>query len=100
MVRVPVGLAYDEWLPEGMLTMNIPEVGTLEYCQAKLNEWEQQAEDAAKERADLLARLQKAERQLKEAVELLSTVKLYEFRGYKLWLDRRDAFLASQKDAK
>lgn len=100
-----------------------PEVGTLEYCQAKLNEWRQQAEAATKERADLLERLQKAEQQLsqvqsdykilrkadqqlKEAVELLDCVENYEgtivLEGKRWieWTKIRDAFLASQKDAK
>lgn len=96
-----------------------PEPGTLEYCQAKLNEWKQQAEAAKKEHADLLdriadlldriaelegqktdfinrgKRLDEAEQQLKDAVLLLTWPNTSAD-----WRQRRDAFLASQKDAK
>lgn len=50
--------------------MNTPDVGTLEYCQAKLNEWKQQAEAADLERAELLDRVIDLERYKTHAINL------------------------------
>lgn len=88
-----------------------PEIGTIEHCKLVLAEWKAKAEASEKERAELksevsqlcitgralLAKAETAEARLKEATWLLNNSERSRRNG---WNERRDAFLASQKEEK